>query len=329
MLQRTLRQIRERARRLLRPSLPPVSKHILNNQIQIPESSLEPVRKALEKHYHAGWRGKDKYSSDGYEADVAAHMHLRLGDDRRTIIPWLDHSTKLDQKRILEIGCGTGSSAVALAEQGAKVTGIDIDEGALEVAKVRAQVYGLQADFRLMNAAQMFSSTIDEPFDLVIFFASLEHMTMEERIASLRDAWTALPVGALLVIIETPNRLWYYDSHTSFLKFFHWLPDELALQYSRFSGRENFRELYMDDTPAQREHFLRRGRGMSFHELDVAIKSARELNVASSLSTFQGAAYTAMRSPRDRQYKSLLKSIEPTVHEGFFDEYLHLIIRKD
>ena len=165
----------------------------------------------------------------------------------------------------MEIGCGTGSSTVALVEQGAMVTGVDIDGGALIVAKERSNAYGLEAEFRLLNSVEIADTFGANAFDFVIFFACLEHMTIAERLISLRDAWGMLPSEGLLVIVDTPNRLWYFDNHTSRLPFFHWLPDELAFQYSRFSSRENFRELYREYNENSKEHFLRRGRGMSFH----------------------------------------------------------------
>lgn len=216
-----------------------------------------------------------------------------------------------------------------LAEQGAKLTGIDIDAGALLVAKERAKIYGVDAEFRVLNAQDISSSFNITKFDILIFFACLEHMTLAERLSSLRMAWEMLPSGGLLIVVETPNRLWYFDNHTSKLPFFHWLPNELAFVYSKFSPRENFRELYKDYNATSKEHFLRRGRGMSFHEFDIAIGQTTNLKVISSLSTFEGIRYKLKKSRLDRQYKSILMGIYPNIHEGFFDEGLFLIIEKE
>jgi S-adenosylmethionine-dependent methyltransferase len=245
------------------------------------------------------------------------------------IVPWLDKAKRLKDSRVLEIGCGTGSSTVALSEQGAQVVGIDIDCDALLVARDRCKAYGVEAEFGAINAAAMSKVFGKRPFDFIIFFAALEHMTVPERLAALRDAWTMLPIGGLLVIVETPNRLWYYDGHTSMLPFFHWLPDELAFRYSQYSRRENFRELYRDLDPAAMEHFLRQGRGASFHEFDLAIKPASGLNVVSSLSTFHGWRYKPQRSLFERRYKSVLRHIYPNLHEGFCEDTLFLIIKRD
>ncbi len=315
-------------RRIVRDILFPIPKHLSNNFKIIQNDRLKLIERSLEENYHIGWRGQHCYSPEEYKADVAAHLHERLESDRKAVIPWIDNACCLKNKQILEIGCGTGSSTVALAEQGAKVTGIDIDEGALLVAKQRTEVYGLNAEFYTMNAEGLKDFFRKNQFDIVIFFACLEHMTISERLSSLKDAWDMLPLGGLLIITETPNRLWYFDSHTSRLPFFNWLPNELSFTYSKFSSRGNFNELYRLYDMEQREHFLRRGRGFSFHEIDIAIGMTNTLKIISSLSSFEGWKYKLKKTSIERKYKSVLMSICPYLHEGFFDDYLYMIIQK-
>ncbi len=320
--------IPEPIKRIAKKLLFPTPSHLSNNQIQIDRDGMEIIEESIKKNYHTGWRSESNYSKEMYENDLNAHLYRRLESDRSMVVPWLDNATTLQDKRILEIGCGTGSSTVALAEQGAKVTGIDIDEGALSVAKDRSRVYGVEAEYKALNADQIMDAFGADAFDIVIFFACLEHMTIPERLTSLRHAWEMLSNEGLLVIVETPNRLWYFDGHTSQLPFFNWLPDELAFRYSKFSPRNNFRELYREYYADSREHFLKRGRGMSFHELEMAICPAQDLNVISSLSTYEGIRYKLRRSKLERRYKSLLMKIYPNIHEGFFGNSLYLILGK-
>jgi S-adenosylmethionine-dependent methyltransferase len=284
------------------------------------------IRESLRTHYYQGWRSPEHYSSNGFAYHYGNQIRGRTRSDRWLIVPWLDAAKPLDGSSILEIGCGTGSSTVALAEQGARVVGVDVLGPALTVARDRCAVYEVSADFHCINANAIQETFTGQTFDFVIFFASLEHLTIGERLVALRDSWSLLPVGGLLVIVETPNRLWYYDGHTSLMPFFHWLPDELAFQYSRHSTRENFQELYRDATPEAVEHFLRQGRGVSFHEFDLAIRP--NLDVVSSLSTFHGLRYKPQRSPLERLYKTFLRRVYPTLHEGFCDDTLFLIIKK-
>jgi S-adenosylmethionine-dependent methyltransferase len=279
-------------------------------------------------HYHVGWRGPEAYSEDGYRRDVDTHLSGRLATFRSTSIPWLADSRPLDGLSVLEIGCGTGSSTLALAEQGAQVTGVDVDEGAIEVGRRRLALYGLDADLRAGNAADIGGDFIGRRFDLILYFATLEHMTIPERLASLRQAWDLLTPGGHLGVIEAPNRLWTSDAHTSQLPFFNWLPDDLAFVYAPFSPRENFRELYGPEPKESMEHFLRRGRGVSYHEFEAAIAPVGELDVGEAL-----AAYVRRRSlrrlPRDqRWFRRYLMRQTPKVPPAFFEEFLDLLIHK-
>jgi 2-polyprenyl-3-methyl-5-hydroxy-6-metoxy-1,4-benzoquinol methylase len=162
------------------------------------------------------------------EGDLDAALAGALIEDRYANVPWLDAAYPLDGARILEIGCGTGESTLALAEQGAVVTGLDVDEAALSVGRERLKLYGLEADLRLGNAANVASELPGQTFDMVIFFASLEHMTLQERFAAMEQTWGMLKPGGVWVVVEAPNRLWFWDGHTSMENFYNWLPDELA-----------------------------------------------------------------------------------------------------
>ena len=315
-------------RQLAKKALFPTPAHLRANQVTIDAGGLAAIQRSLKENYHTGWRDASRTPGHAHESDVQEHLTGRLESDRRTIVPWIDAARPLRGTRLLEIGCGTGSSTLALAEQGAVVTAVDIDDGALAVARDRFAAYGVEADLRFLNADELKSTFAAGTFDVIVFFACLEHMTVPERLTSLRDTWAMLSAGGLLVVVETPNRLWYFDDHTSRLPFFHWLPDGLALQYARFSSREEFRDLYRGDNPESELHFLRRGRGVSFHEFDLAIGPSRGLKVVSSLSTFQGLRYSLRQTPRERRYKRLLEGISPDLHEGFCDSTLYLIIQK-
>ncbi|MBI5354095.1 MAG: class I SAM-dependent methyltransferase [Chloroflexi bacterium] len=67
---------------------------------------------------------------------------------------------------ILDIGCGTGSLSVILAELGHKVTGIDLSPSMITLAKEKAAVQGCQIDFHVMDAA--FPNFSRQEFDLIV-----------------------------------------------------------------------------------------------------------------------------------------------------------------
>ncbi|MGH2787130.1 MAG: class I SAM-dependent methyltransferase [Actinomycetota bacterium] len=67
--------------------------------------------------------------------------------------------------RVLDVGCGAGRHAVALAGAGLSVTGVDVSERLLEVAAERAREAGVAVSFFQVDARQM---PFDDEFDVVI-----------------------------------------------------------------------------------------------------------------------------------------------------------------
>jgi S-adenosylmethionine-dependent methyltransferase len=271
-------------------------------------------------------------SNEERQLNIEALYTGRLIDFRHTHIPFLNEKTGLKNKQILEIGCGSGSSTVALAEQGAFVTAIDIDDRSLEIAKKRLAIYTLHAQLDICNATYLKNKYADKKWDIIIFFASLEHMTHQERIASLNLAYETLNNGGHLCIFGSPNRLWPFDIHTSYLPFFHWLQDDIAIDYSKNSKRIEFAN-FTQETLNQKELLYRWGRGISYHEIELAIKPIAQMNKIESLSHFlrnygfiQKVSY---RRSTEYKYKKILAEFGPkNMHSGFYDCYIDVIIKK-
>ena len=260
--------------------------------------------------------------------DLTNHLTNRLQTARLQVVPWLESVIRLDGARVLEIGCGTGSALVALAERGAQVIGVDLDEGALQVAHKRCSLHGVVAELHAANAtsvSELFSGTA---FDLIIFYASLEHMVHEERLQAIAETWAMLRPGDLWCVLETPNRLWHTDTHTARLPFYHWLPDEVAFKYARFSERTNFRECYNELTDERLLHFRRRGRGVSFHELHLALGALEAFEVVSYKNEFLARLGWLGLNAASESYVALLRQLVPDVHAAFLQEYLDIILRK-
>jgi S-adenosylmethionine-dependent methyltransferase len=260
--------------------------------------------------------------------DLANHLTNRLETARSQIVPWLESVMHLHGARVLEIGCGTGSGTVALAERGAQVAGVDLDEGSLQVARKRCALHGVVAELHKANATSITELFGDTVFDVIIFYASLEHMVLDERLRAIADSWAMLRPGKLWCVIETPNRLWHTDTHTALLPFYHWLPDELAFKYARFSRRTNFRECYDECTDERRLHFCRRGRGVSFHELHVALGAPDAFDVVSYKNEFLANLGWLRKDALSDRYVALLSELAPDVDAAFLQEYLDVILRK-
>lgn len=77
--------------------------------------------------------------------------------------------------RIVDVGCGGGILAEALARTGAQVTGIDLSELSLQVARQHASEQGLAIDYRYQNAEQLAQEQAGS-FDVVTCMEMLEHV---------------------------------------------------------------------------------------------------------------------------------------------------------
>ena len=78
-------------------------------------------------------------------------------------------------KRVVDVGCGGGILTEAMAHAGAEVTGIDLSEKALTVAKLHALESGAPVHYEMI-AAEAFAEMHPDTFDVVTCMEMLEHV---------------------------------------------------------------------------------------------------------------------------------------------------------
>ncbi len=78
-------------------------------------------------------------------------------------------------KRVLDVGCGGGILAEAMAAKGARVTGIDLSEKALGVARLHQLESAAEIEYRLI-AAETLADEASDAFDVVTCMELLEHV---------------------------------------------------------------------------------------------------------------------------------------------------------
>lgn len=93
---------------------------------------------------------------------------LRLGHIERL-------AEGLAGKRVLDVGCGGGILAEAMAAKGARVTGIDLADKPLKVAMLHRLESGREVDYRLVAAEALAAESPGE-FDVVTCMEMLEHV---------------------------------------------------------------------------------------------------------------------------------------------------------
>ena len=189
------------------------------------------------------------------------HTGLRVAHAFNVFIPWCLTNIDLSSASVLEIGCGTGSSTVALAAHANNVVACDIHAPSIEVARIRLEEDGYSdtVKFRLLDPGLGSLVNDQSKYDVIVMYALLEHMLPQERGAIFQTAWKLLSEKGAIVIYETPNRLLPVDRHTTGLRFWHWLPPKQALAYGKWRGRFS-KNITL-------EQMYREGYGLSYREL--------------------------------------------------------------
>lgn len=100
-------------------------------------------------------------------------------------------------KSLLEIGCGLGTDSLQFARGGALVTGVDLTEQSVELARRRFELYGVPGRFQVADAESL--PFPDASFDVVYSFGVLHHTPNTPR--AVREVARVLKPGGEIVIM--------------------------------------------------------------------------------------------------------------------------------
>jgi SAM-dependent methyltransferase len=98
---------------------------------------------------------------------------------------------KIEDKTILDLGCGTGRNANYLADLSNKVIGIEISKTALEIARARACELGLSVDYRLGDIGEPYNIP-DNSVDIILDVTSSNSLSDIGREVYLKETHRVL-----------------------------------------------------------------------------------------------------------------------------------------
>ena len=110
--------------------------------------------------------------------------------------------------RALEIGCGTGTNAIYLAEWGFSVTAVDISPLAIEAAKTKVADTEVKVDFRQADLTQ--DPDVGGPFDFV-FDRGVYHTLREDHLRALLALLDRVTNPGALYVVLAGNANESYD----------------------------------------------------------------------------------------------------------------------
>lgn len=138
------------------------------------------------------------YTSQGVYSDTYVCRKARLVEQRQANPYWfqrvLFRRHDVDDRSVLDVGCGIGEFLVQLQSAGATAFGLDVSEEALKVAREVHPSNRLFTDIRLLPEYQL--------FDIITLWEVVEHVA--NPVDLLRGLAGRLKLGGLLAV-STPN----------------------------------------------------------------------------------------------------------------------------
>lgn len=126
------------------------------------QQNVDPNEVAKFEELASGWWDLEGQSKPLHEINP-----LRLG--------YIADRCKLDGAKVIDVGCGGGILSEALAKKDAIVTGIDMGEMPLDIAKLHAMEGGLDIHYEQATAEEMAAKHAGE-FDAATCLEMLEHV---------------------------------------------------------------------------------------------------------------------------------------------------------
>jgi SAM-dependent methyltransferase len=139
-----------------------------------------------------------------------AYSHFRMpweGGPREELVSLVE-SGRVKPCRAIDLGCGTGSNAIFLAQQGFEVTGVDYAASAIDKAARRAEAAGVAVTFVVEDLTDL--RHVTGPFDFLVDYGTLDDMGAKGRDSYVRNVLPLTHAGSryLLWCFEWPLRWW-------------------------------------------------------------------------------------------------------------------------
>lgn len=204
-----------------KPLANPVMRKIAGAHMTIPNASgimnipMDTILFALAENGFAvtGLEGAGTGKTEETEEEKKKHAHepghvflARMGKTKLRpggidATKWLlDHAQITPEKTILEVACNMGTTLIQIAEQyGCRLIGLDLDEEALEHAKVNVKEHHLEDQITLVHGSAFELPFADNSFDIVINEAMLTMLVGEQKDQAISEYYRVLKSGGVLL----------------------------------------------------------------------------------------------------------------------------------
>jgi 2-polyprenyl-6-hydroxyphenyl methylase/3-demethylubiquinone-9 3-methyltransferase len=188
-------------------------------------------------------------------------------------LDWIRQNVELEGSKVIDIGCGGGILTESMALAGAAVTGVDMAESPLAVARLHQIESGAEIDYRQATAEEMARDHAGE-FDVVTCLEMLEHVPSPAGVIAsvhelLRPGGHAFfstinrnPKSFMMAIVGAEYVLKLLPAGThEYQKFIR--PSEMD-EWARLAGLELKASIGMHYNPLTREYSLGPGLDVNY-----------------------------------------------------------------
>lgn len=169
------------------------------SELNLNDPLLEAIRDYWNAHIHDLEIATSRVGSPGFFRELDEYRFDKL----RYLLQVVDFSA-YQGKRLLEVGCGVGIDLVRFAQAGAIVTGIDLADTSIALARRNCEHNGLRADLYVMNGENLrFEGNM---FDVVYAHGVLPYTASAERM--VKEVHRVLRPGGEAILMVYNKYSW-------------------------------------------------------------------------------------------------------------------------
>lgn len=175
-----------------------------HDALHSPRGDLESVRRFWNEHIHDWKVARSEAGTKEFFEEIETYRFEKLH-----YLPRLVDFNAYAGKQVLDVGCGVGNDLSRFARGGALVTGIDLAEHSIELAKRNFEQRELSGDFHVMDGEQL--TFEDESFDLLYCHTVLHFTPRPDRM--VKEIHRVLKRDGTAILMTVNRRSWLSILH--------------------------------------------------------------------------------------------------------------------
>ncbi|MDX9759181.1 MAG: class I SAM-dependent methyltransferase [Bacteroidota bacterium] len=210
--------------------------------------------------------------------DGMTQFASRLPGQRQLLADLL---ARVPAQRAVDMGCGTGVHAVALAQLGLDVTGIDVSDGMLEKARAHAAAAGVSVEFL---PGDFLTDIPRPPADLILCLGnSIPHLPSLDALFSVLAHWRTMLAAKGTAVVQLLNYQRVLDAgerivnirrdgDATIIRFYDFLDERLRFNILTVNDGDGTLSHNLQSTllfPFRQVHFETAARHAGFASIDV------------------------------------------------------------